>query len=83
MSDLAAQVSLYPLGDEDLSPRIDHVIEVFRTHPLSVEMGPMSTLLAGDEVAIFEALREAARVASDGGKMVMVVTLSNACTVGG
>ena len=81
MSDLAAQVSLYPLGADDLSPQIDTVIEIFQKHGLHVEIGPMSTLLSGEEGTLFAALHEAARAAGDAGKMVMVVTISNACTV--
>lgn len=81
MSDLAAQVSLYPLGADDLSPQIDTVIEIFQKHGLHVDIGPMSTLLSGEEGTLFAALREAARTAGDAGKMVMVVTISNACTV--
>lgn len=81
MSDLAAQVSLYPLGADDLSPQIDAVIEIFQKHGLHVDIGPMSTLLSGEEGTLFAALREAARAAGDAGKMVMVVTISNACTV--
>ncbi|MGE0228274.1 MAG: YkoF family thiamine/hydroxymethylpyrimidine-binding protein [Dehalococcoidia bacterium] len=81
MSDLSAQVSLYPLGAEDLSPMIDEVIDIFRAHALLVETGPMSTLIAGDDGRLFEALREATWVANRSGKMVMVITLSNACAV--
>lgn len=81
MSELAAQVSLYPLGQPDLSPAIDEVLAVFRSHDLHVETGPMSTVLTGDDAALFAALREAATVAARSAKMVMVITVSNACAV--
>ncbi|MEX2230087.1 MAG: YkoF family thiamine/hydroxymethylpyrimidine-binding protein [Dehalococcoidia bacterium] len=81
MSELAAQVSLYPLGQEELSPAIDEVLRVFETHGLQVAPGPMSTVLSGDDAALFAALHEATRAAAGLGKMVMVITVSNACAV--
>ncbi len=81
MSDLAAQVSLYPLGQDDLSPSIEEVLRVFEAHRLRVETGPMSTLLFGDDAALFTALHEATLAATRSGKMVMVFTVSNACEV--
>lgn len=81
MNELTAQVSLYPLGQDDLSPAIDAVLRVFEAHGLRVEPGAMSTLLAGEDGALFAALHEAARTADRAGKMVMVITVSNACAV--
>jgi uncharacterized protein YqgV (UPF0045/DUF77 family) len=81
MSTLAAQVSLYPLGQDDLSPAIDEVLGVFEAHGLRPETGVMSTLLTADDDVLFAALREAASAAARSGKMVMVITVSNACAV--
>lgn len=39
----------------------------------------MSTLIAGDEAAVWEALRAAFAAAAANGETVMVVTVSNAC----
>ena len=81
MSEIAAQVSLYPLGQAELSPAINEVLQVFETHGLHVDTGPMSTVLTGEDSAVFAALHEATNSAMRFGKMVMVVTLSNACAV--
>jgi uncharacterized protein YqgV (UPF0045/DUF77 family) len=78
---IAAQVSLYPLRQESLSPAIDEALRIFRGHGLSVEPGVMSTLITGDDAAIFAALQEAFRRVAEQGQVVMVVTLSNACPV--
>ncbi len=83
MSELAAQVSLYPLGQADLSPAIDEVLRVFADHGLHAETGPMSTVLMGDDAVLFAALHEAAVGAARSEKMVMVITVSNACAVPG
>jgi tRNA-Thr(GGU) m(6)t(6)A37 methyltransferase TsaA len=80
---ITAQVSLYPLHQESLSPAIDQALETFRAHGLHVEPGSMSTLIDGDDGAIFAALRDAFRLAAEQGQVVMVATVSNACPVPG
>jgi uncharacterized protein YqgV (UPF0045/DUF77 family) len=81
MFGVSAQVSLYPLRQDRLSPVIDEAIKIFRNRGIEVEPGPMSTLLTGDDQMIFEALTEAFRKGAEMGEIVMVVTLSNACPV--
>ncbi|MFB0517443.1 MAG: tRNA (N6-threonylcarbamoyladenosine(37)-N6)-methyltransferase TrmO [Candidatus Neomarinimicrobiota bacterium] len=75
---MTAQVSLYPLYRESLSPAIDEVLQIFRDHALYVDPGPMSTLISGDDTSIFAALQEAYCRVAEQGFIVMVVTLSNA-----
>lgn len=83
MIGITAQVSLYPLRQETLSPAIGEALETFREHALHVEVGAMSSLITGDEAAIFAALQEAFRRAAAQGHIVMVATISNACPVPG
>jgi len=75
-----------PMGERikrlrDTGRSIEEVIEVFEAHGLRVETGPMSTLLFGDDAALFAALHQATLAATRSGKMVMVFTVSNACEV--
>jgi uncharacterized protein YqgV (UPF0045/DUF77 family) len=79
MYGITAQVSLYPLRQDDLSPSIDAVIEVFARHDLERQTGAMSTLVWGDDEKVFPALVEAFRGAAAKGHTVMVITVSNAC----
>ncbi|MBN2116432.1 MAG: thiamine-binding protein [Anaerolineales bacterium] len=79
MAGISAQVSLYPLGQDDLSLAIDEALNVFLQHGLDVHPGPMSTLISGDTAAVFSALQEAFRRAAEAGRVVMVTTFSNAC----
>ena len=81
MIGIAAQVSLYPLRQESLSPAIDEALRIFREHGLEVTPGAMSTSLVGDDAATFAALQEAFRRAAEQGHVVMVATFSNACPV--
>jgi NAD-dependent dihydropyrimidine dehydrogenase PreA subunit/uncharacterized protein YqgV (UPF0045/DUF77 family) len=78
---LAAQVSLYPLRQESLSPAIDEALRVFREHRLEVQPGAMSSVITGADADLFAALQEAFRRVAEQGHVVMAVTLSNACPV--
>jgi uncharacterized protein YqgV (UPF0045/DUF77 family) len=78
---IAAQVSLYPLRQDNLSPTIGMALSIFREHGLDVSEGAMSTLVSGEDGALFNALRDAFKVSAEQGDVVMVVTVSNACPV--
>ena len=79
MSGITAQVSIYPLKQDKLSPAIDAVLEVFAKHGIESQMGTMSTLIWGDDEKVFAALLDAFREAAFLGEAVMVTTISNAC----
>lgn len=81
MPRVAAQVSLYPLGAEDLAPAIDQALRIFQTYGLEVQPSAMSTVVSGNDEAVFDALRDSFRQAAGQGAVVMVATLSNACPV--
>jgi uncharacterized protein YqgV (UPF0045/DUF77 family) len=79
MSMVTAQVSLYPLRQSSIGPAVRDAVHVLRQRGLEVRIGEMSTLVWGEEQAIFAALEEAFRRAAERGDTVMAVTLSNAC----
>jgi uncharacterized protein YqgV (UPF0045/DUF77 family) len=79
MIGIAAQVSIYPLRQPSLSPAIDAALQLFQEHGLDVQPGAMSSLVTGDDEAIFAALSQAFVRATEQGEVVMVVTISNAC----
>ena len=83
MIGITAQVSLYPLGKSALSPAIDEALRILREHGLEVEVGPMSSLVAGEETVIFTALQSAFSRVAEQGPVVMVATFSNACPTSG
>ena len=72
MISISAQVSLYPLGQESLSPAIDEALRIFQKHGLDVKPGAMSSVIIGDDAAIFAALQEAFRCVAKEGQVVMV-----------
>ena len=79
MSMMTAQVSLYPLRQSSIGPPIREAVRVFRRCGLSTRVGAMSTLVWGEEQALFDALHEAFHQAAERGDTVMTITLSNAC----
>jgi len=79
VSGISAQVSLYPLRQTSIGPSIREALRVFRAHGLDTRVGEMSTLVWGDERALFAALREAFQRAAEHGDTVLTVTISNAC----
>jgi len=76
---ISAQVSVYPLGQEQLGPAIEAVWQAFRAHGVHYRAGTMSTVVEGNDEEVFAALRDAFQAAAKYGSTVMVVTLSNAC----
>ena len=81
MTTASAQISIYPLRQDRLSPAVEAVRIALAAHGLSSTIGPMSTTVVGDDTAIFAALAEAFAKATEIGQVVMNVTVSNACPV--
>jgi len=76
---VTAQVSLYPLRQESIGPAIHEAVRIFHQNGLETRLGEMSTLVWGEEQAVFAALEGAFHQAAECGDAVMVVTFSNAC----
>ncbi len=78
---VSAQIAIYPLRQEHLTPAVEAVRQALRDHGLRSEPGPMSTYVVGEDQAVFAALQEAFARASEMGHVVMTLTLSNACPI--
>jgi uncharacterized protein YqgV (UPF0045/DUF77 family) len=78
---VSAQVAVYPLRQERLTPAIIAVSEALQAAGLQPEMGGMSTTVTGDAGVVFAALRDGFCAAAGVGHVVMTVTISNACPV--
>ena len=55
----SAQISGYPLRQDRLGPAIEVVRASLVAHGLTPQVGPMSTIVVGDEAVVFAALAEA------------------------
>ncbi len=78
---ISAQVSIYPLRQEHLTPAIEEVAAALQAKGLRAEVGPMSTHVTGAAHTVFAALEEGFVRAAAKGYVVMTITVSNACPV--
>jgi uncharacterized protein YqgV (UPF0045/DUF77 family) len=78
---IAAQVALYPLRQERLTPAIEAFDRALTGAGLAVTVGPMSTVVTGEADRVFDGLGAAFLRAAATGHVVMTVTVSNACPV--
>ena len=74
-----AEVSLYPLQTQEIGEAIDSFVNDLERTGLTVRKGNMSTTLSGDGDAVFAALASAFTAVADGGRVVLVMKVSNAC----
>ncbi len=74
-----AEISLYPLGEEDLLPSIEEFLEVVREEGLEPRMGTMSTTLDGESSVLFQAIARAFEKVAAHHRCVLIVKYSNAC----
>ena len=70
------QLSVYPLRQPHLRPAIAAALRAAAGEGVDVTVGRLSTLVRGDEPAVFAALRAAFRAAGSSGSTVMVATLA-------
>jgi uncharacterized protein YqgV (UPF0045/DUF77 family) len=78
---VSAQIAIYPLRQDRLTPAIAAVRAALETAGLRPEVGPMSTIVTGEAATVFSALEHAFARAAAIGHVVMTVTISNACPV--
>jgi uncharacterized protein YqgV (UPF0045/DUF77 family) len=78
---VSAQIAIYPLRQDRLTPAITAVSRALQAAGLQAEVGAMSTMVTGEAATVFGALQEAFVRAGAAGHVVMTVTISNACPV--
>jgi len=76
---VSAQVAIYPLRQERLTPAISAVRDALNASGFEPDVAPMSTTVTGEGAILFRALVQAFVRAGALGHVVMVVTVSNAC----
>ena len=79
---IGIQVSIYPLREESLSPALNKFWDKLKERKLKFEVNSFSTIIWGEEDEIFDFLKEVWKEVTKDRSIVMVVTLSNACTPG-
>ena len=77
---IGIQVSIYPLREKSLSPALNKFWDKLEERKLKFEVNSFSTIIWGEEDEIFDFLKEVWKEIAEDRSIVMVVTLSNACT---
>ena len=75
-----AEVSLYPLRQNDLTEPIQKFVESLKDNNLNVKTGSMSSVISGDSQVIFQGLQKAFEHAAKKYEIVLTVRISNACS---
>lgn len=78
---VSAQIAVYPLRQERLTPSVEAVRHALLDHGLEPQSGPMSTYVVGEGQAVFAALQDAFTRTSGIGHVVLTITISNACPI--
>ncbi len=79
---IGIQVSIYPLREKSLSPALNKFWDKLEERKLKFEVNSFSTIIWGEEDEIFDFLKEVWKEIAEDKSIIMVVTLSNACTPG-
>ena len=74
-----AEVSLYPLRQNDLTKPIQQFVESLKSNNLKVKTGSMSSVISGDGQVVFQSLQKAFEQASQRYEIVLTVKISNTC----
>ena len=74
-----AEVSLYPLRQNDLTEPIQQFVESLKNGNLNVKTGLMSSVISGDSQMVFQRLQKAFEQTAQRCEVVLTVKISNAC----
>ena len=78
---ISAQVSLYPLKQQKLSPAIKKAWKILERNRLNLKKGDMSTVVTGEAGKVFRAIKEVFLESAERDPVALVVTFSNACPI--
>ncbi len=75
------EVSLYPLADESLEHPVQDFVDVLEKHGCTIEHTRLSSVVTGESVKVFEALRLGYEEAAQKGGCVLIIKACNVCAV--
>ena len=75
-----AEVSLYPLRQNDLTKPIQQFVESLKNENLNVKTGSMSSVISGEESIVLQSLQKAFEQAAQKYEVVLTAKISNACS---
>lgn len=76
---IQAELSLYALKTKELATSIESFLQALAQKGISIEPGPMSTIVAGESSAVFQAISKGFEKAAQQQEIVLIAKISNAC----
>jgi uncharacterized protein YqgV (UPF0045/DUF77 family) len=76
---ISAQIALYPLRQEKISPAIEEAWNILEENQLDLNKGKMSSVVSGEVDKVFNAIKEIFQRSAEKGPTVLAVTFSNTC----
>jgi uncharacterized protein YqgV (UPF0045/DUF77 family) len=76
---IQAELSLYPLRTEELAPSIEDFRRALAQKGISIDPGPMSTVVSGESGALFRAISKGFERVAKQNEIVLIAKFSNAC----
>jgi uncharacterized protein YqgV (UPF0045/DUF77 family) len=74
-----AEISLYPLRQNELTKPIRQFVQILENNELSVETGRMSSFVSADSEVLFQSLKKAFEQLAGKYEIAMTAKISNAC----
>jgi uncharacterized protein YqgV (UPF0045/DUF77 family) len=77
--DMELEVSLYPLKEESIEHTVKDFTDILKQQGCVVEHTPLSSVVRGDSVKLFEALRIGYEQAARKSGCVLIIKACNVC----
>ena len=76
---IQAELSLYPLKTKEIAPSIESFLRTIARKGISIDPGSMSTVVAGESGAVFQAIAKGFEKVAKRDEIVLIAKVSNAC----
>jgi len=80
---IQAELSFYPLGTDAVGERVKLFIDGLSAPGISVHPGPMSTVISGEDTAVFKVVQHCFVLSAEAGSAVLCARFSNSCPAPG
>ena len=76
---IQVELSLYPLKTKEIAPSIESFLRALAWKGISIDPGSMSTVVAGESRAVFQAIAKGFEKVAKRDEIVLIAKVSNAC----
>jgi uncharacterized protein YqgV (UPF0045/DUF77 family) len=76
---IQAELSLYPLKTKELAPSIEAFLRALARRGISIDPGPMSTVVSGESGILFPAISGSFKKVAELNEILLIAKFSDAC----